>query len=191
MIDKIGARSWALVLAVMMMLSLVAALAIPIVLAEEFEKKTIDALVMAMPYREVIAAKAGLGLFYIAVMIVIFNLLTDLHVKNWPLVLDRSYIDQPCFARIWAPLAGTSQERESTQQLVRRVFLTPFIGPAVVVGQPVPPCSRDCQLVAQWRRNAFDIERGVRSEGLRSRSAFDCYTDRLGRCSRICFCSGN
>lgn len=146
MIDKVGARSWALVLAVMMMLFLVAALAIPIVLAEEFEKKTIDALVMAMPYREVIAAKAGLGLFYIAVMIVIFNLLTDLHVKNWPLFLTGVTLTSLALLGFGLLLAGTLKNANQLNNW-SGVFLTPFIGPAVVVGQPVPSLFKT---IANW-----------------------------------------
>lgn len=46
---------------------LISVFVVPVMLAEETEKKTLDALMMAASYREVVAAKTLVGLLYVAV----------------------------------------------------------------------------------------------------------------------------
>lgn len=77
-IDKISMRTWSIVLSLLLMVSMVALLAVPIILAEETEKKTIDALVLVSSYGEVVIAKALLGVAYVAVMTAILMGITRL-----------------------------------------------------------------------------------------------------------------
>lgn len=77
-IDKMSLRTWSIVFSLLMMVSMVALMAVPIILAEESEKKTIDALVMVSSYGEVVVAKALLGLSYVALMTSILLALTRL-----------------------------------------------------------------------------------------------------------------
>lgn len=83
-IDKMSMRTWSIVLSLLLMVSMVALLAIPIILAEETEKKTIDALVMISSYGEVVIAKALLGVSYVAVMTTILLGITRLRPESWP-----------------------------------------------------------------------------------------------------------
>lgn len=140
--DKIGIRTWSLSLSIVMMLALVSALAIPIVLAEEFEKKTIDALVLAMPYHEVVLAKALLGMFYILVMVVIFINLTTLEIHRWGLFVLAVALTGFTLLGFGLLLAGTFKNANQLNTW-SGVFLLPFLAPAVVIGQPVPELLRE------------------------------------------------
>ncbi len=83
-IDKMSMRTWSIVLSMVLMVSMVALLAVPIVLAEETEKKTIDALVLVSSYGEVVVAKALLGVSYIALMSAILLGITRLRPVSMP-----------------------------------------------------------------------------------------------------------
>jgi hypothetical protein len=139
--DKIGIRTWSLAVAIIMMLALISALAIPIVLAEEFEKKTIDALVLAMPYREVIIAKATLGLFYILVMVTIFVNLTSLQIEDWTMFVIGTGLTGVALLGFGLLLAGLLKNPNQLNTW-SGIFLMPFIAPAIVIGQPVPDLAR-------------------------------------------------
>jgi ABC-type multidrug transport system permease subunit len=139
--DKIGIRTWSLALAIIMMLALISALAIPIVLAEEFEKKTIDALVLAMSYREVIIAKATLGMFYVVVMVTIFVNLTRLDVRDWSLFVLGTSLTGVALLGFGLLLAGLLKNPNQLNTW-SGIFLMPFLAPAIVVGQPVPDAVR-------------------------------------------------
>lgn len=81
-IDKMSMRTWSIVLSLLLMVSMVALLAIPIILAEESEKKTIDALVLISSYGEVVTAKALLGLTYVGLMTAILLGITRLRPES-------------------------------------------------------------------------------------------------------------
>lgn len=57
---------------------LISVFVVPVMLAEETEKKTLDALVMASSYREVVAAKALVGLLYVAIAMAVMLRLTGI-----------------------------------------------------------------------------------------------------------------
>ena len=136
-VDKIGLRTWSLGIAIMMMIALIAALAIPIVLAEEFEKKTIDALVLAMPYWEVVASKASLGLFYVTVSTVLFLFVTGLDVHKWSWFVAGIGLTAIASLGLGLLLAGVFKNANQLNTW-SGLFLTPFILPAIFIGQPLP-----------------------------------------------------
>jgi hypothetical protein len=78
-VDKIGLRMWAVLAAIVMMIAMISMLAIPVILAEETEKKTLDALVLIASYPEVIIAKALVGIIYVAVMVPLLLAITRIH----------------------------------------------------------------------------------------------------------------
>lgn len=77
-VDKMSMRTWSIVLSLVLMAAMVALLAVPIILAEETEKKTIDALVLVSSYGEVVIAKALIGISYVALMTAILLGITRL-----------------------------------------------------------------------------------------------------------------
>jgi ABC-2 type transport system permease protein len=74
--EQIGLRPYFALASIMMMVGMITMLALPIVLGEEREKKTLDALVLVASHPEVIAAKALLGVVYILVAIPLLLALT-------------------------------------------------------------------------------------------------------------------
>ncbi len=65
--DALGMRTFFVIAAVVMLLGFIGMLATPIILAEEIEKRTIEALLLAARGSEVLTAKALVGLVYSAV----------------------------------------------------------------------------------------------------------------------------
>lgn len=74
--EQLGLRAYFAFASLMMIVGMIAMLALPIVLGEEREKKTLDALVMVASYPEVIAAKALLGVVYIVISVPLLLVLT-------------------------------------------------------------------------------------------------------------------
>lgn len=75
-IDELGLRDYFVLAAVVMTVGFIGLLATPIVLAEEIEKRTIEALLLAARGPEVLAAKALVGIVYSAIATVILLALT-------------------------------------------------------------------------------------------------------------------
>lgn len=65
--DRIGLRNYMLMVSMIFLVGMIAVFAIPIILTEEIEKRTLDALVMIASYADVMIGKALVGLVYIAV----------------------------------------------------------------------------------------------------------------------------
>lgn len=74
--ERLGLRQYFAFASLMMIVGMIAMLALPIVLGEEREKKTLDALVLVASYPDVIIAKAFLGIVYIAIAVPLLLLLT-------------------------------------------------------------------------------------------------------------------
>lgn len=64
-LEQIGSDGYWVLVGVSFLLVMVCLYALPVILTDESEKKTLDALVMISSYREVIVAKALVGLLYI------------------------------------------------------------------------------------------------------------------------------
>jgi ABC-2 type transport system permease protein len=73
---QIGASGYWVLFGVGFLVVMVCMYALPTILTEESEKKTLDALVMVASYGEVIAAKALVGLLYISLSVVLTLVLT-------------------------------------------------------------------------------------------------------------------
>lgn len=65
--EQVGLRQYFTLASTLMMLGMIAMFAVPLVLGEEREKKTLDALVLVASYPEVVVAKALLGIGYIVI----------------------------------------------------------------------------------------------------------------------------
>jgi hypothetical protein len=135
--DQVGLRTWSILLSIVMSCCLVSILAIPIVLVEEVEKKTLDALVLAMDYWEVVAAKTLLGLSYTTVMTAILLALTRIDVLRWGLLVVTVILMSVALLGVGLLLAGLFR---SANQLNTwsGLTLTPLLVPALAIGPPVP-----------------------------------------------------
>jgi ABC-2 type transport system permease protein len=135
--NRIGLRTWSVLLSIIMSCCLVAILAIPIVLVEEVEKKTIDALILAMNYWEIVAAKTLLGLSYTTIMTGILIALTRIDILRWGLFAGTVLALSIALLGVGLLLAGLFR---SANQLNTwsGLILTPLLAPALVIGPPLP-----------------------------------------------------
>ena len=145
-VSRIGLRTWSILISIILSIALVAILAIPIVLVEEVEKRTLDALILAMNYWEIVSAKTLLGLTYASLMTAILILLTRIHILHWPLFVAATLLTAISLLGIGLLLAGIFK---SANQLNTwsGLLLTPVIIPTFLIGNPVP----------QWAQTAASL----------------------------------
>ena len=134
---EMGPRRYFVLATVVMMIGMIAVLAVPIMLTEEVEKKTLEALLLVGSYLEVIAAKALVGLAYTALSVAIMLALTRLRPED--LLTFTAGTGLMALALIGAGLLIGGLFK-SAQQVYSwsSVMLIPVIGPAFVVGLPIP-----------------------------------------------------
>jgi ABC-2 type transport system permease protein len=135
--SEMGPRRYFVLATVVMMLGMIAMLAVPIMLTEEVEKKTLDALLLVGSYLEVIAAKALVGLAYVAVSVALMLALTRLRPDDMLTFVGGTGLLALALIAIGLLLGGLFK---SAQQVYTwsSVLLLPVIGPAFAVGLPIP-----------------------------------------------------
>jgi ABC-2 type transport system permease protein len=136
-IDKVGIRRWAVLASISMMIGMIAMLAIPVILAEETEKRTLDALILVSTHVEVVAAKALLGIFYVAVMVPLLLALTKFRPEKLPLFTVTVALLSVALLSLGLLMAGFFK---SASQLNTwgGIFMLPVIAPAFFIGLPTP-----------------------------------------------------
>ncbi len=134
---QMGPRRYFVLATVVMMLGMIAVLAVPIMLTEEVEKKTLDALLLVGSYLEVIAAKALVGLAYTAISVAVMLGLTRLRPEDIPTFVAGTGLLAVALIGIGLLIGGLFK---SAQQVYSwsSVMLIPVIGPAFAVGLPIP-----------------------------------------------------
>lgn len=135
-IERVGLRSYFVLMSILMVVLMICLFVVPILLAEEAEKKTLDALVLVASYGEVVMAKALFGLVYIAVGVPLLMALTGF-VPEDPLLFVAG------IAGLSIALAGFGLLLGATINATQLyswggVLIVPFLAPAFVVGVPVP-----------------------------------------------------
>ena len=83
MVD-VGVRSYLVLGTLIMLIAMIAIYVLPVLLTEEYEKKTADALLLVGSQADVVAAKVGVGLVYIGVSVPLLMLATRLNPANLP-----------------------------------------------------------------------------------------------------------
>lgn len=134
---ELGARRYFVLATVMMMLGMIAVLAVPIILTEEAEKKTLDALLLVANYREVIAAKALVGLAYTALSVALMLALTRLQPADMATFVAGTGLTAVALIGAGLLLGGlfrTANQVYTWSSLV----LIPVIAPPFVAGLPLP-----------------------------------------------------
>lgn len=137
LLTRLGPRVYFVLGSLLMVVGMISIIVVPMILAEESEKRTLDALLMAGPIADVMVAKALVGLVYIALSVVIVLGLTRLSVRDMPMLV--------------VALGGTSVALVGFGLLMGIVFRTamqvstwsgflvlPVIMPAFLVGVPAP-----------------------------------------------------
>lgn len=136
-LGELGARRYFVLATVVMMLGMIAVLAVPIILTEEAEKKTLDALLLVANYREVIIGKALVGLAYSAVSVTVMLGLTRLRPVDIPTFVIGTALLAVALIGLGLLLGGMFKTASQVYTW-SSVLLLPIIGPAFVAGLPVP-----------------------------------------------------
>jgi hypothetical protein len=135
--ERLGLTRYFVLASAIMLIGFVALLALPTILAEETEKKTIDALVMVASYADVVAAKALVGLAYVGVGVPLLLLLTRIRPANLPLFAVSVALLSVTLIGFGLLLGGLFQSASQVNTW-SGLFLLPVIGPAFAVGYPLP-----------------------------------------------------
>lgn len=135
--DRLGLRTWSVMVSAVMMIAMISLLAIPVILAEEAEKKTLDALVLIASYADVVAAKALLGLIYVAIMVPLLLTLTGLSPEDMPLFVAGVAVLAVALLGFGLFLGGLFKNANQLNTW-SGVLLAPLVAPAFMVGLPLP-----------------------------------------------------
>ena len=135
--DRIGLRNYMLTFSMIFLVGMIAVFAIPIILTEEIEKRTLDALVMIASYGDVMIGKALVGLVYIAVATVITVVLASATPDNvglFALAIAALSVALLGFGLFIGGLFRSANQLNTWGSLL----LFPLIAPAFLVAVPLP-----------------------------------------------------
>src|SRR5690242_12007490 len=135
-IQQVGLRPYFALASIMMVVGMIAMLALPIVLGEEREKKTLDALVMVASYREVIVAKALLGVTYTVIAVPLLLALT--RVAPLQLATFATTLALMCVTLIGFGLLLGALLTANQMNTWGSLFLIPIILPPFFLGATLP-----------------------------------------------------
>ena len=136
-LEDLGTRRFFVLATVVMLIAMIGMLAVPVILTEEMERKTLDALLLVARQSEVIAAKSLVGLLYVAIGVPLMFVLTRLEVHDWPtLVLSTSLLAVVLVA-LGLLIAGVFKNATRVYTWSSLFVLLAF-GPALAVGLPIP-----------------------------------------------------
>lgn len=133
----LGARKTFVLVAVILLLAMIAVYALPAVLTEETEKRTVEALTLIASDAEVIVAKALFGLTYCVISVPLMLVITRVVPENILLFVADVVLTSVTLVGLGLLLGGLM--RTQTQlNTWSTVALIPLIVPAIIVGLPVP-----------------------------------------------------
>jgi ABC-2 family transporter protein len=141
-LDRIGLRTWSVVVAVVLMIAMTSMLVVPVILAEEAEKKTLDALVLIASYADVVAAKALVGFAYIAVMVPFLMRITNID-PNVPVTYYGTVALLAGSLLGFGLLLGSLFRNANQLNTWSGIILIPVVAPAFAVGIPAPDFVRN------------------------------------------------
>jgi ABC-2 type transport system permease protein len=136
-VGELGPRRYFVLATVVMMLGMIAFLAVPIVLTEEAEKKTLDALLLVANYREIILGKALVGVAYGVVSVTLMLALTRLQPVDIPTFVAGSGLLAVALIGLGLLLGGLFRTAGQVYTWSSLILL-PIIGPAFAAGFPLP-----------------------------------------------------
>jgi ABC-2 type transport system permease protein len=119
------------------MIAMIAMLAVPVILAEETEKRTLDALVLIASYADVVLAKALIGAFFSSVTVVLLLAVTGLTPDDGLLFAVTVVLTTTTLIGFGLLLGGFFKSANQLNTWAG-VLLLPVIAPAFIVGLPTP-----------------------------------------------------
>ncbi len=137
LLDRLGLRRYSLLTTLVLLVVMIAMLAVPVILAEETEKRTLDALVMIASYFDVVVAKALVGLVYVAIAVAIQLGLTRLAPADIGMFVAALVVLSVTLIGFGLVLGGLFKNANQINTW-SGFLLMPIIVPVFLVGLPVP-----------------------------------------------------
>ena len=129
----LGIRVYFVLASMMMLIGMIGILAVPIILAEEAEKKTLEALTLIASYLDVVIAKALVGLTYLGVGIGLLLALTQMWPAD-PLIFFSGVLMLGVALVGFGLLLGGLFKSANQLNNWGGLILLPVIAPAFIVG---------------------------------------------------------
>jgi len=145
LIENMGMNTYFVLSALIMQVAMITMYAVPYILAEEKERRTLDALVMVASYWEVIAAKALFGIVYVAISTPLLLAVTRISPHDallFGLAIGLLAIVLDGVGLMLGSLLKLSQLTSWGGMLV-----LPVVAPAFVTGLPAPKWVEDVLLI--------------------------------------------
>ncbi len=136
-LPQLGLSTYFVLAAVVLLVVMICMLAVPVILAEESEKKTLDALAMVASYGEVVAAKALVGLLYVAVSVALLLGITGLFPEEVFLFVAAVTLLSVTLIGFGLLMGGLFQNANQLNTW-SGFLLIPVAVPAFLVGFPMP-----------------------------------------------------
>lgn len=136
-IQAMGTRKYFVLGTVVMMLGMIAILAVPIMLTEEVEKKTLDAVLLIGSYLDVILGKALVGLAYAALAVAVMLSLTRLRPADMTTFVVGAAVTGFTLIGLGLLLGGLFKNAQQVYSW-SSVILLPIIAPPFLVGIGLP-----------------------------------------------------
>jgi hypothetical protein len=143
LISRLGLRKYFVLASVTILVAMIAMLAVPVVLADESDRRTLDALVMVASYPEVVISKAMFGLAYILIGVPLLLGITRIIPED--ILLFTAGMAMFSIALIGFGLLLGGLFSASQLNTWGGLLLLPVLFPAFVTGLPAP---RPVEIVA-------------------------------------------
>ncbi len=136
-VDQLGPRRYLVLNAVIMLIGMITVLVLPIILTEETEQGTLDALTMVASQTEVVAAKALVGVLYTALAVSIMLPLTGVRPEE-PAMFAAAVAALSVTLVAFGLLLGGLFRSTTQLNTWSGLFLVPLILPPFLAGAPLP-----------------------------------------------------
>ena len=133
----LGARKVFVLVAVILMLAMIAVYALPAVLTEETEKRTVEALTLIASDAEVIVAKSLFGLTYCVISVPLMLVITRVVPENVALFVVDIVLTSVTLVGLGLLLGGL-MHTQTQLNTWSTVALIPLMAPAIVIQLPLP-----------------------------------------------------
>jgi ABC-2 type transport system permease protein len=143
--DRLGPRKYFVLIAIVMEISMISMFAVPIILTEEIEKHTMDALALVSSYLDIVLAKAMVGIAYIAVAVGLLVSLTRMAPERITLFVG-AVLALGVTTIAFGLLIGGLFRSANQLNTWGAVIILPILAPALAVGLPIPG----------WLQTVFD-----------------------------------
>jgi ABC-2 type transport system permease protein len=133
----LGARKVFVLVAVILMIAMIAVYALPAVLTEETEKRTVEALTLIASDAEVIVAKSLFGLTYCVISVPLMLVITRVAPENVALFVLDIVLTSVSLVGLGLLLGGLMRTQTELNTW-STVALIPLLAPAIIVQLPLP-----------------------------------------------------